>query len=59
MTLNDTISILEDSEEFKRFNNENPHHYLVHIFTTAVVSETLKIEPVEAGYYGEEHRNSF
>ena len=46
--VHETVQRLEQSAAFRSFTNANPHHYLVHVFTTV----SGKAAPLELGYYG-------
>jgi hypothetical protein len=48
--VHDVVDKVESSAAFLAFNAENPHHYLVHAFSTA----GAHIDPMELGYYGKE-----
>jgi hypothetical protein len=44
--VHNTVKRLENSEAFQEFSRSNPHHYLVHAFSTG--------KEIELGYYGKE-----
>lgn len=52
--VHEVVERVETSPAFVDFNEENPHHYLVHAFvsTKSLTSEVLP--PLELGYYGKE-----
>jgi hypothetical protein len=45
--VHDTVKRLENSDAFQEFSRSNPHHYLVHAFSTG--------KEIELGYYGKEN----
>jgi hypothetical protein len=47
------IGIIENSKEYKEFIRQNPHYYLVHVFTT-VDSETVDNGLWQIGYYSKD-----
>jgi len=47
------IGIIENSKEFKEFIKQNPHYYLVHIFTT-VDADTIDNSTWQIGYYSKD-----
>ncbi len=48
--VHEVIEKVEASPEFQEFSEQNPHHYLVHAFSTAAGAPA----PIELGYYGED-----
>jgi hypothetical protein len=53
MDFKHVVGIIENSKEFKDFIHQNPHYYLVHVFTT-VDSETVDNGLWQIGYYSKD-----
>jgi hypothetical protein len=51
--VHETVTLIEASPEFQRFNAQNPHHYLVHAFASTK-SLDGDSPALELGYYGKE-----
>lgn len=48
--VHEVVEKVEASPEFQEFSRQNPHHYLVHAFSTTAGTSS----PIELGYYGED-----